>query len=123
MHLHFPEHPSGVESSQTDRHNSDHDAVQSDEVCLGLHDRITPPLGHLADTEDATREDGDIGKGKAGNEELEALVVEEFDSGRLEACAVCAGSDDIVRNQDAEDDEGKDLPDDTGHHEVVAGLL
>jgi len=88
-----------------------------------LHDRIGPPLGHLADTEDATNEDGEVCQAKASNEELEALVVQELDGGGLETCAVSAGPDEIVRNQDAEDDEGKDLPDDTGHHEIVAGLL
>ena len=35
------------------------------------------------------------------------------------------GSDaqDVIGHQAAEDEEGEDLPDDTGHHEIVAGGL
>ncbi len=85
MHLHLLEHPSRVKGSQTDRCNHDHNAIQPDEVWLGLHDRIAPPFGHLADTEDATGEDGDVGQGQTGDEEPKALAVEELDGSGLEA--------------------------------------
>ncbi len=74
-----------MKGSQTDRCNHDHNAIQPDEVWLGLHDRIAPPFGHLADTEDATGEDGDVGQGQTGDEEPKALAVEELDGSGLEA--------------------------------------
>ena len=80
MHLHFREHESGMESSQAQGSNGDHDAVQNDKVCLILHDRVAPPIGHLADTEDTTRENGYVCEGEAANEQPEARRVHELDS-------------------------------------------
>lgn len=84
---------------------------------------IAPALGHLTDTKYATNEDGGVGETQASNEDLEALIIDELDGGGFEACAVCAGSDDIVCDQRAENEECEDLPDDTGHHEVVTCFL
>lgn len=85
MHLHLLEHPSGMECRQAEHRNRNHDAVKNDKVDLVLHDGVTPSLGHLPDTKDATDEDGEERNHNAGNEKLEAGVVGEFDGGGFEA--------------------------------------
>lgn len=123
MHLHLLEHPPGVEGRETGRRNQDHDTIEHDEISLALHDRVAPSLCHLSDTEDATGEDGDVSEYEAGDEKLEAAIVGELDGRGAPERALLAGTGDIVGDEEAEDDEGEDLPDDTGHHEVVARLL
>lgn len=58
MHLHLREHQYGMESSQAQGSDSDHDTVQGDEVGLILHDRVAPSIGHLTNTEDTTSDNG-----------------------------------------------------------------
>lgn len=58
MHLHLREHQCRMESSQAEGSNGNHDTVQTDEVALVLHDRVTPSIGHLTNTEDTTSDNG-----------------------------------------------------------------
>lgn len=112
-----------MEASQADGSDGDHDAIKDDKVGLILHDGIAPATRHLADTEDATGEDGDVGEAEARDEDLEFGVAEDFGGGGGEFRAAGAGAEGVVGDEDAEGEEGEDLPDDTGHHEVVAGVL
>ena len=123
MHLHLREHESGMEGSQAQGSNSNHDAVQNDKVRLILHDRVAPSIGHLTDTEDTTREDGDVCEGEAANEQPEACRVHELDSRGFELRSVRIHPQGVVADHGAEDDESDDLENDTGHHEIVADFL
>ena len=80
MHLHLREHESGMESSQAQGSNGNHDAVKNDKVRLILHDRVAPPIGHFTDTEDTTSEDGYVCEAEAADEQSEACRVHELDS-------------------------------------------
>ena len=73
-----------MEGGEAERGNGDHDAVQDDEIGLVLHNRIAPSLGHLRDTEDASAEDGKVGKDESADEDSELAVVEEFRGGRIQ---------------------------------------
>ena len=123
MHLHLGEDEARVENGEAEGGDGDHDAVQGDEVGLVLHDRIAPAVGHLADTEDATGEDGQVCEEEAAGEELEAGRTHEFDGRGLELRSVAVHAEGVVRDHGAEDEEGEDLPYDTGHHEVVTDIL
>ena len=112
-----------MEGRQAERGDANHDAVQDDKVRLILHDGVSPALGHLADTEDATDEDGQVGQDEAAGEELEACRVQELDGRVFERQSVGVDSVDVVGDHASEDEERKDLPHDTGHHEVVTGGL
>ncbi len=112
-----------MERRQAERSNRNHDAVQRDKVGLILHDRVPPPVGHLSDTEDAPCEDGQVGEAEAADEQFEAQRVHELDGRGFELRAVGVHAGSVVRDHAAEDEEGEDLPDDTGHHEIVAHVL
>ena len=112
-----------MESSQAESRNGDHDAIQDDEISLVVHDRIAPSVCHLRDTEDATHENGQVSDEEATDEDLEFGILQQFHCGWCQVCAAGADAANIVGHQTAEDEEGDDLPDDTGHHEVIAGLL
>ena len=79
MHLHRRKHPPRMERRQRKRSNDNHDTLQDDKVRLILHDGVAPPARHLRDTEHASRPDGDVGEGEAGDEELEASRGKGFD--------------------------------------------
>lgn len=123
MHLHFRESQSGMESSQTERSNGDHDAVQDDKVGLILHDRVAPSVGHLADTEDTTSEDGQVCEDEAAGEQLERGRVHELDGRGFKLRSVGVHPEGVVADYTSEDEESKHLPCDTGHHEIVAHVL
>ena len=112
-----------MESSQTQGSNRNHDTVQNDKVRLILHDRVAPPSGHLADTEDTTSEDGNVCEREAANEQLEARRIHELDSRGFELCTVRIHPQAVVGDHSAEDEEGDHLENDTGHHEIVADFL
>lgn len=79
MHLHLRKGISWVEDCKAEHGNGHHDTVQNDKVGFVPHDWICPALGHLANTEDATRKDSHERQGEADNEELPAKCRHKYD--------------------------------------------
>jgi len=120
VHLHLREDITGMENSEAQRRDGNHDAVENDELCLVLHDLVPPSWAQLGDTVDATGEDGEVGDEETRNEELEAGSGHEAQAA---GAVITLGADGVVEDERSETHEGDDLPYDTGDHEIGADVL
>ena len=112
-----------MEYREADRSDSAHDAIENNELGLILHDRVGPTTRHLSDTEHASDEDDEERNHEGGSKELEVARREEIDRCLGEGAAALEGVEAVVCHEGCEGDESDNLPDDTGHHEVVADGL
>ena len=98
-------------------------SIQHDELPFVLHDRVPPPTRHFRNTINASSKDGRKRNGEGGKEELEAGVRQQNNSGLAKMGAIPENRPGVTGGEDAKDEEGDDLEDNTGHHQVVAKLL
>ena len=98
-------------------------SVQDNEVPLILHDRVCPPFSHFRDTIHTSREDSQICQEDRRREGFELHGIDEVNRVLAPAVPLAPYTAHIIRNNGSKHQQCHDLPDDTGHHQVVAHLF
>lgn len=93
-------------------------SFKHNEFGLILHDLVPPAARKLCDTIDASDCDGKVRSHESEREKPELRILEEIGCGEGEVGACSADAQDKVARKCSKDDQGENLPHDTGEHEV-----
>lgn len=105
------------------RAKKDLHSLQKNELGIIPHDGIPPATSKFRNTVGAPDEDSQVGQHKAGQEEGELGGLADLLGGGGLVGAVPVGSEEEVGSKGGEEEQGDDLPDDTGEHDVGADVL
>lgn len=93
-------------------------SLKHNEFGLILHDLVSPAARKLCDTIDASNCDSKVRGHESEREQTELHILEKIGCGESEIGTCSADAQDKVARKCSKDDQGKDLPHDTGEHEV-----